>query len=72
MILQSSAVNLAHMLVGRLCAGVGVSFIIVIAPAWTAELSPAAERGKMIALTFLANFTGISLSSWIGFGTSFT
>lgn len=70
-ILQTSAINLAHMLVARVCAGIGVSFIIVIAPAWTAELSPAAERGKMIALTFLANFSGISLSSWIGFGTSF-
>lgn len=71
-ILQSSAINLAHMLVARLCAGCGVAFIIVIAPAWTAELSPAAHRGKNIALTFLANFSGISLSAWIGFGTSFT
>ncbi|OIW27839.1 general substrate transporter [Coniochaeta ligniaria NRRL 30616] len=71
-ILQASAVNLAHMLVARLCAGCGVAFIIVIAPAWTAELSPAAHRGKNIALTFLANFSGISLASWIGFGTSFS
>ena len=70
--LQASAVNLAHMLVARLCAGCGVAFIIVIAPAWTAELSPAAHRGKMIALTFLANFSGIAVSAWIGFGTSFT
>lgn len=71
-ILQSSAINLAHMLVARVCAGIGVAFILVIAPAWTAELSPAADRGKLIALTFLANFSGISLSAWIGFGTSFT
>lgn len=71
-ILQASAVNLAHMLVARLCAGCGVAFIIVIAPAWTAELSPAAHRGKNIALTFLANFSGITFSAWIGFGTSFT
>ena len=60
------------MLCARVVAGIGVAFIIVIAPAWTAELAPAAHRGKMIALTFLANFSGISLSSWIGFGTSFT
>jgi sugar porter (SP) family MFS transporter len=60
------------MLIARLCAGCGVAFIIVIAPAWTAELSPAAHRGKNIALTFLANFSGISLSAWVGFGTSFT
>ena len=71
-VLQASAQNLAHMLCARIVAGVGVSFIIVIAPAWTAELAPAAHRGRMIALTFLANFSGISLSAWIGFGTSFT
>lgn len=71
-ILQASAVNLAHMLVARIVAGVGVSFILVIAPSWTAELSPAAHRGDTIALTFLANFSGIALSSWIGFATSFS
>jgi|SRR5688572_19697945 MFS family permease len=71
-ILQASAINLAHMLVARFVAGIGVAFIIVIAPMWTAELSPAAHRGKTIALTFLANFSGISLAAWVGFGTSFT
>lgn len=71
-VLQASAQNLAHMLCARIIAGVGVSFIIVIVPAWTAGLAPAAHRGKMIALTFLANFSGISLSAWIGFGPSFT
>lgn len=71
-ILQASAVNLAHMLCARVVAGVGVAFIIVIAPSWTAELAPAAHRGQMIAVTFLANFGGIALSSWIGFATSFT
>ncbi|ORY02663.1 general substrate transporter [Clohesyomyces aquaticus] len=71
-ILQASAVDLASILVARVIAGIGVAFIIVIAPAWTAELSPAAHRGKLITLTFLANFSGIALSSWIGFATSFT
>ncbi|KAF4547429.1 Sugar (and other) transporter-like protein 27 [Elsinoe fawcettii] len=71
-ILQASAVNLAHMLCARVVAGVAVSFILAIAPSWTAELSPAAHRGDTIATTFLANFSGIALASWIGFGTSFT
>ena len=44
-------------------AGCGVAFIIVIAPAETAKLSPVEHRSKNIALTFLANFSGISLSS---------
>uniref|UniRef100_A0A0D2YF81 Major facilitator superfamily (MFS) profile domain-containing protein n=1 Tax=Fusarium oxysporum (strain Fo5176) TaxID=660025 RepID=A0A0D2YF81_FUSOF len=71
-ILQASAVNLAHMLCARFVAGMGVAFILVIAPMWTAELSAASHRGKQIALTFLANFCGIALAAWIGFGTSFT
>lgn len=71
-ILQASAVNLAHMLCARFIAGMGVAFILVIAPMWTAELSPAAHRGKIIALTFLANFSGIALAAWVGFATSFT
>lgn len=71
-ILQASAINLTHMLIARFVAGMGVAFLIVIAPMWTAELSPAAHRGKTIALTFLANFSGIALAAWVGFGTSFT
>lgn len=67
-ILQTAAVNLASMLVARIVAGIGVSFILVIAPSWTAELSPAAHRGDTIALTFLANFSGIALAAWIGYG----
>jgi predicted MFS family arabinose efflux permease len=50
-ILQASATNLAFILVARIIAGVGVAFLIVIAPLWTAELSPAAHRGRVICLT---------------------
>ncbi|KAK3703639.1 hypothetical protein LTR37_014335 [Vermiconidia calcicola] len=71
-ILQTASINLPMMLVARIVAGIGVSFILCIAPAWTAELSPAAHRGDTIALTFLANFSGIALAAWIGFATSFT
>lgn len=71
-ILQAASINLAMILVARIIAGIGVSFILCVAPAWTAELSPAAHRGDTIALTFLANFSGISLAAWIGVGTSYT
>lgn len=71
-VLQTAAVDLASILVARVIAGIGVSFILVIAPSWTAELSPAAHRGDTIALTFLANFSGIALAAWIGYGTSYS
>lgn len=41
-------------------------------PARESGLSAASHRGKQIALTFLANFSGIALAAWLGFGTSFT
>jgi MFS family permease len=69
-VLQAAATNLAFILFARVIAGIGVAFILVIAPSWTAELSPAAHRGDTIALTFLANFAGIALAAWIGFGKS--
>lgn len=50
-ILQAAATDLAFILVARIIAGVGVAFLIVIAPLWTAELSPAAHRGRVICLT---------------------
>lgn len=71
-ILQTAAVDLASILVARIIAGIGVAFLLVIAPSWTAELSPAAHRGDTIALTFLANFSGIALAAWIGYATSYT
>ncbi|KAL4724278.1 hypothetical protein ACLX1H_008891 [Fusarium chlamydosporum] len=71
-VLQASAVSLTHMLCARFVAGMGVAFILVVVPMWTAELSAASHRGKQIAITFLANFSGISLAAWVGFGTSFT
>ncbi|KAH0434453.1 general substrate transporter, partial [Aureobasidium melanogenum] len=71
-VLQAAAIDLPMLLVARIVAGIGVSFILAIAPSWTAELSSASHRGHVIALTFLANFSGIALASWIGFGTSFS
>ena len=93
-VLQTAATNLAFILCARVVAGIGVAFVIVIAPLWTAELSPAAHRGKVICLTLyvlellqfflrdknlrltgntsLANFSGIALESWLGYGLSFT
>lgn len=67
-VLQTAAVDLASILVARIIAGVGVAFLLVIAPSWTAELSPAAHRGDTIAMTFLANFSGITLAAWLGYG----
>ncbi|KAJ7558754.1 hypothetical protein O6H91_04G054300 [Diphasiastrum complanatum] len=38
------------LLVGRLIAGIGVGFGLMIAPVYTAELSPASSRGALVSL----------------------
>ncbi|KAK8648026.1 hypothetical protein V6N13_128788 [Hibiscus sabdariffa] len=44
-ILMGFATNYAFLMVGRFVAGIGVGFALMIAPVYTAEVSPASSRG---------------------------
>jgi MFS family permease len=44
------ATNYAFLIVGRFVAGIGVGYTLMIAPVYTAEVSPASSRG------FLSSF----------------
>ena len=69
--LQAGAVDTHMMLVARVIAGIGCGHLNVITPAWTAEVSEARERGKMIALVFMANYIGIAVAYWLAYGLSY-
>lgn len=58
-LLMGFATNYAFLMVGRFVAGVGVGYALMIAPVYTAEVSPAASRG------FLTSFPEV----FINFGT---
>jgi MFS family permease len=58
-ILMGFATNYAFLMVGRFVAGVGVGYALMIAPVYTAEVSPASSRG------FLTSFPEVSIHIFI-------
>lgn len=44
------APNFSVLMVGRFLAGIGVGFALMVAPVYTAELSPASSRGSLVSL----------------------
>ncbi|THG10367.1 hypothetical protein TEA_004175 [Camellia sinensis var. sinensis] len=56
-ILMGFATNYAFLMVGRFVAGIGVGYALLIAPVYTAEVSPAASRG------FLTSFPEVFINA---------
>ncbi|KAE9448565.1 hypothetical protein C3L33_19537, partial [Rhododendron williamsianum] len=61
-ILMGFAPNYAFLMVGRFVAGVGVGYALMIAPVYTAEVSPASSRG------FLTSFPEVFINAGILLG----
>lgn len=55
-LLMGFATNYAFLMVGRFVAGIGVGYALMIAPVYTAELSPASSRG------FLSSFPEVFIN----------
>lgn len=50
-ILMALATNYAFLMAARFVAGVGVGYALMIAPVYTAEMSPASSRGRLTSFT---------------------
>ena len=61
-ILMGFATNYSFLMVGRFVAGIGIGYALMIAPVYTAEVSPASTRG------FLTSFPEVFINSGILFG----
>lgn len=61
-LLMGFATNYAFLMVGRFVAGIGVGYALMIAPVYTAEVSPASSRG------FLTSFPEVFINAGILFG----
>lgn len=48
-LLMGFATNYAFLMAGRLVAGIGVGYALMIAPVYTAEMAPAATRGCLLS-----------------------
>ncbi|KAK9165569.1 hypothetical protein Scep_000760 [Stephania cephalantha] len=61
-LLMGLAPNYAVLMFGRFVAGVGIGYALMIAPVYTAEVSPASSRG------FLTSFPEVFINAGIMFG----
>nr|GMC83389.1 polyol transporter 5-like [Ipomoea batatas]GMC85395.1 polyol transporter 5-like [Ipomoea batatas] len=61
-LLMGFATNYAFLMVGRFVAGVGVGYALMVAPVYTAEVSPASSRG------FLTSFPEVFINAGILLG----
>ncbi|XP_078430406.1 putative polyol transporter 1 [Wolffia australiana] len=60
-LLMGFATNYAFLMVGRFVAGIGVGYALMIAPVYTAEVSPAASRGRLTSFPEVFINAGIML-----------
>ncbi|KAI5844619.1 general substrate transporter [Morchella snyderi] len=69
-VLQTSAYNLGHMIVGRIVTGVGNGINTSTVPMYQAETTKARSRGRMISIEGWFITIGIVISYWITYATS--
>ncbi|KAF7813833.1 polyol transporter 5-like [Senna tora] len=69
-LLMGLAPNFAMILAGRVVAGIGVGYALMIAPLYTAEVSPAMSRGFLTSLPEVFITFGILLGYIINFALS--
>ncbi|KAH7093324.1 general substrate transporter [Paraphoma chrysanthemicola] len=67
-ILQASAFERAHLIVGRIVSGVGLGIINSTVPVMQAEFSPKASRGIYVCAQLSTLNFGILLVYWIDYG----
>ncbi|GLU08990.1 hypothetical protein SLE2022_258710 [Rubroshorea leprosula] len=76
-LLMGFATNYAFLMVGRFVAGIGVGYALMIAPVYTAEVSPASTRGFLtsfpevfinigVLLGYVSNYAFSKLSTHLG------
>ncbi|RDI77902.1 hypothetical protein Vi05172_g12140 [Venturia inaequalis] len=69
--LQCSAINLGHLIAGRVITGLGNGINTSTVPTWQSETSKSHRRGQLVMIEGALITGGICLSYWIDFGFSF-
>lgn len=70
-VVLAASVNFAWLVAGRLLTGLGVGFAMMIAPLYSAEISPASLRGFLVSFTEVFVNVGIVLGYVLGFAFEF-
>ncbi|KAK3704158.1 hypothetical protein LTR37_013998 [Vermiconidia calcicola] len=66
--LQTGAQNLSYLYAGRLIAGLGVGFLVMIIPPYQAELCHPDIRGRVTALQQFMLGVGALIAAWVSYG----
>ncbi|KAJ9612480.1 hypothetical protein H2200_004077 [Cladophialophora chaetospira] len=66
--LQAGSTGSNMTICARVICGIGIGFINSIIPAWVSELAQSHNRGSSFALVFCANYVGIVIAYWLGYG----
>ena len=69
--LQTFAVGMPMMIVGRIIAGLGVGALSTIVPVYQSEISPPHNRGKLACIEFTGNISGYAASVWVDYFCSY-
>ncbi|KAH7352726.1 hypothetical protein KP509_19G060500 [Ceratopteris richardii] len=70
-VVLAAAPNFALLMVGRILTGIGVGFAMMIAPLYSAEISPARIRGFLVSFTEIFIDVGLLLGYIVGFALQF-
>lgn len=70
-ILQATAFEISHLIVGRIITGIGNGFNTSTVPTWQSECSKAHRRGQLVMIEGSLITLGIMISYWLDFGLSF-
>ncbi|KAJ6186857.1 Major facilitator superfamily domain general substrate transporter [Penicillium mononematosum] len=70
-ILQTTAFNVPHLIIGRIVTGAGTGLKTSTVPMYQAEMCEGKTRGRLISSEVLFTAVGIVLAYWFDFGMSF-
>lgn len=70
-VLQTTAFQLAQLIVGRIITGLGVGMFTATLPSWIGESSEASHRGWLIMLEGSAALFGLMFVGWLELGFYF-
>ena len=66
---QTAAQNLGFLWGGRLVAGLGIGFLVMIVPLYQAELAHPSIRGRVTGLQQFMLGAGSFIAAWVTYGT---
>lgn len=70
-IIQTAAMNIPMIIIGRAFSGFSTGMVYSVAPVYLSELAPPENRGFLVGLKGWMNTFGYLLAGWIGYAGSF-